>query len=126
KLDNRAMKLIRADEVAAVMRDYRIPLVFLEACQTAKVEEDPTASVAAKLLEEGVASVVAMSHSVLVETAHRFVRAFYEELARGSSVGKAMMIGHAALESDTWRGKIMGAGDLHLQDWFVPVLYQEE
>jgi tetratricopeptide (TPR) repeat protein len=126
KLEQRAMQFIHAEKLAGVMRDYRIPLVFLEACQSAKAEEDPTASVAAKLLEEGVASVVAMSHSVLVETAHRFVKAFYSELARGTRVGTAMLAGQQALYGDTYRGKIMGAGELHLQDWFVPVLYQEE
>ena len=126
KLERRAMQLIHAEKLAGVMRDYRIPLGFLEACQSAKTEEDPTASVAAKLLDEGVASVVAMSHSVLVETAHRFVKAFYSELARGVRVGTAMLAGQQALYGDTYRGKIMGAGELHLQDWFVPVLYQEE
>jgi CHAT domain-containing protein len=126
KLQKRAMEFIDARDMAAVMRDHRIPLVFLEACQSATVEVDPTASVAAKLLEEGVTSVVAMSHSVLVETARRFVKAFYEELARGARVGQAMLAGQQALIGDTYRGKIMGAGELHLQDWFVPVLYQEE
>src|SRR5439155_148008 len=83
QLTERKMDLIHAAKLAAMIRDHRIPLVFLKACQTATVEDDPTASVAAKLLEEGVASVVAMSHSVLVETAQRFVQAFYAELARG-------------------------------------------
>ena len=126
RLEHRASDLIRADKLASVMRDYRIPLVFLEACQTATQEKDPTASVAARLLDEGVASVVAMSHSVLVETSHRFVRAFYAELSQGRSTGAAMLAGQRALHGDTWRGKVMGAGDLLLQDWFVPVLYQEE
>ncbi|MBV9786777.1 MAG: CHAT domain-containing protein, partial [Chloroflexi bacterium] len=126
KLQNRAMELIDANRLAAIMRDHRIPLVFLEACQSAQIENDPTASVAGKLLEEGVSSVVAMSHTVLVETAHRFVQAFYTELARGSRVGKAMLAGQQMLMADSFRLKIMGAGDLHLQDWFVPVLYQEE
>src|SRR5439155_1339789 len=36
KLEQRASQLIDAEKLAAVMRDYRIPLVFLEACQTAK------------------------------------------------------------------------------------------
>ena len=125
-MEQRASELIDGDKLAAVMRDYRIPLVFLEACQTATQEKDPTASVAARLLDEGVASVVAMSHSVLVETAHRFVRAFYAELAKGRSTGAAMLAGQRALHGDTWRGNIMGAGELRLQDWFVPVLYQEE
>src|SRR5262245_4115149 len=125
KLEDRAMQLIYAIDLADVMRDHRIPLVFLEACQSAQTEENPSASVAASLLNEGVASVVAMSHTVLVETGRRFVRAFYGELAKGARVGSAMLAGQRALRTDTYRGRIMGAGDLHLQDWFVPVLYQE-
>ncbi|MCK6557905.1 tetratricopeptide repeat protein [candidate division KSB1 bacterium] len=126
KLHHRSMQLVHASELASDLRDYRIPVVFLEACQSATVETDPTASVAAKLLECGVAAVVAMSHSVLVETARRFVEAFYGKLAGGSRVAEAMLAGQNALEGDKWRGKVMGAGDLKLHDWFVPVLYQEE
>jgi tetratricopeptide (TPR) repeat protein len=122
----RAMRLIHAEKLAEVIRERRIPLIFLEACQSAKTEANPTASVAARLLQEGAASVVAMSHSVLVETSRRFVAAFYRSLAEGNRIGAAMLAGQRALHSDTWRGKVMGAGDLHLQDWFVPVLYQEE
>jgi tetratricopeptide (TPR) repeat protein len=126
KLENRRSKIVYADKLSTVIRDHRIPLVFLEACQSAKSEEDPTASVAAALLDEGVASVVAMSHSVLVETARRFVGSFYKELASGASVGKAMLAGRRELKSDTFRLKIFGAGRLELEDWFVPVLYQEK
>ena len=126
KLHEREMAFVDAREMASVVREHRIPLVFLEACQSAQAETDPTASVAAKLLEEGVTSVVAMSHSVLVETARRFVQAFYAALAEGARVGQAMLAGQQALYGDPYRGKIMGAGDLHLRDWFVPVLYQEE
>jgi tetratricopeptide (TPR) repeat protein len=126
KWERRRMDFVDAERLAGLVRDHRVPLVFLEACQTAVAEVDPTASVAAKLLAEGVTSVVAMSHSVLVETARRFVKAFYEELARGARVGRAMLAGQQALFADPRRGKILGAGELRLQDWFVPVLYQEE
>lgn len=126
KLEGRTLDLVDAAKLAGLVRQHRIPLVFLEACQTAVAEVDPTASVAARLLEEGVTSVVAMSHSVLVETARRFVQAFYAELARGARVGRAMLAGQQALFADDRRGKILGAGELRLQDWFVPVLYQEE
>lgn len=137
KVERRASELVFAaapkeprqgesKHLAELIRNYRVPLVFLEACQTAKSEELPAASVAAKLLEEGVTSVVAMTHSVLVETARRFVEAFYRSLAAGHRVGTAMLEGQRALYADTWRGRVMGAGDLRLQDWFVPVLYQEQ
>ena len=96
KLEHRASQLIDAQELGALVREHRIPLVFLEACQSA-AEERPTASVAAKLLEAGVTSVVAMTHSVLVETSRRFVTAFYAELARGARIGTAMVAGQNAL-----------------------------
>jgi tetratricopeptide (TPR) repeat protein len=126
KLEGRRSQIIDAKDLAAVIRDYRIPMFFLEACETAKAEQDPTASVAAALLEEGVASVVAMSHSVLVETARRFVESFYKRLTTGTRVGEAMLSGQCTLKDDSYRMKIFGAGQLDLQDWFVPVLYQEK
>ncbi|WP_204152654.1 tetratricopeptide repeat protein [Leptolyngbya sp. CCY15150] len=126
KLGQRLLQLVYAPALASELRHYGVPLIFLEACQTAQSSADPMTSVAAKLLEEGVGSVVAMSHSVLVETARRFVERFYTSLAEGKRVGDAMLAGQAALYDDPYRFKIMGAGDLRLQDWFVPVLYQEK
>jgi tetratricopeptide (TPR) repeat protein len=111
--------------LGSLLRDHRIPLVFLEACQTAQAEK-ASESVASELLKVGVASVVAMSHSVLVETARRFVEAFYAALARGARVGDAMLAGQRQLKDDTFRGRIFGAGELRLEDWFVPVFYQEK
>lgn len=125
KLFKRRHKLVMADEVAAILRDYGISLVFLEACQSATTEVDPTSSVASRLLQDGVASVVAMSHTVLVETARRFVGAFYGELVRGSRVGEAMLAGQRELKDDDFRGHVF-KGELRLQDWFVPILFQEE
>jgi tetratricopeptide (TPR) repeat protein len=126
KLEERAMQWIEAKKMGEIIRDHRTPLVFLEACQSAKTDKDPSASVAANLLEEGVNSVVAMSHSIQIEASHRYVKAFYKELAEGKRVGTAMLAGQRELYQDTYRGKMLGAGDLHLQDWFVPVLFQEE
>jgi CHAT domain-containing protein len=97
--------------------------VFLEACQTAQSDADPNASMAGALLEAGVSSVIAMSHSVMVETARRFVEAFYQQIAKGQSVGTAMLAGRKNLLENTERFNIIGAGMLHLQDWFVPCLY---
>jgi tetratricopeptide (TPR) repeat protein len=99
--------------------------VLLEACQSAQAEAG-SESVASELLQRGVVSVVAMSHSVLVETARRFVAAFYAELAKGQRVGQAMLAGQRALHSDPSRGQRYGIGELKLDDWFVPVLYQEK
>jgi hypothetical protein len=125
KLDQRRHVTVFTSELGPLLRDHRIPLVFLEACQTAQAEK-ASESVASELLKVGVASVVAMSHSVLVETARRFVEAFYQALAGGKRVGDAMLEGQRRLKDDTFRGRIFGAGELRLEDWFVPVLFQEK
>ncbi len=122
---NRRAEFVDADALAGLFLQHRVPLVFLEACQTAQAEHDSTASVAARLLRSGIPSVVAMSHSVLVETARIFVQAFYRALAQGERVGESMLAGQTALYDNTSRGTIPGAGPLRLQDWFVPVIYQE-
>ena len=123
-LGQRRSDLVHADRLAAIIRQHAIPLVFLEACQSAQSEED-LRSVATRLLEEGVSSVVAMSYSVLVESARRFVQAFYASLAQGQPVGGAMQSGQTALAVDSYRLDVMGAGSLYMQDWFVPVLFQD-
>jgi tetratricopeptide (TPR) repeat protein len=125
KLYKRGTAIVDSEELAAKLREHRVPLFFLEACQSAVAQKDPTASVAGKLLQSGVASVAAMSHSVLIETAKRFVEKFYPQLLKGRRVGEAMLAGQRALFEDKFRGKTFG-GDLHLEDWFVPVLFQEE
>nr|VFJ44940.1 MAG: CHAT domain-containing protein [Candidatus Kentron sp. DK] len=105
--------------------------MFLDACRSAQanpaadpVHDRPTESVASALLQAGVGSVVAMSHSVLVETARRFVTAFYKMLAAGARVGDAMLAGQQALGKNKSRGRIFGGDELILHDWFVPVLFQ--
>lgn len=125
KLEKRRHVTVSTGELGPLLRDHRIPLVFLDACQTARSEK-ASESVASELLKAGVASVVAMSHSVLVETTRRFVGAFYQALAGGKRVGDAMLAGQRRLKDDTRRGRIFGAAELRLEDWFVPVLFQEK
>lgn len=124
RLEQRPHRTHSTDELRPLLADHRIPLVVLEACQSAKAEQ-ATESVATALLKVGVASVIAMSHSVLVETARRFVEPFYRALADGRRVGDAMLAGQRALHDEDGRGRIFGASELRLKDWFVPVLYQE-
>jgi tetratricopeptide (TPR) repeat protein len=125
RLTSRRHETIHTDKLGPLLTDHRIPLVFLEACQTA-MSESASESVASELLKVGVASVVAMSHSVLVETARRFVESFYKTLAAGGRVGDAMLAGQRELKDNTFRARIFGIGELRLEDWFVPVLYQEK
>ena len=125
RLDYRRHVTVTTDALGPLLRHHRIPLVFLEACQTASAEQ-AYESVASELLKVGVAAVVAMSHSVLVSTATRFVKVFYAGLAAGQRIGDAMLAGQRELKDHPGRGRIFGIGELQLQDWFVPVLFQEK
>jgi tetratricopeptide (TPR) repeat protein len=125
KTFKRRSELVDCETLSGLIKDRRVPLFFLEAGQTAHAETDPTSSVAGTLLQGGAGSVAAMSYSVLAETARRFVGSFYRALLEGERVGQAMLAGQKALHDDSNRGRGFG-GDLKLQDWFVPVLFQEE
>jgi tetratricopeptide (TPR) repeat protein len=124
--DKRRSDIINSDKMAEILRDHRIPLVFLDTRQAATSDIEPATSVAAALLDNGIASVVAMTHSVLVVTAQKFVTDFYEALVQGERVGDCMSAGQKVLYKNPDRGTIFGAGKLELQDWFVPILLQEK
>ncbi|MGM0575210.1 MAG: CHAT domain-containing protein [Myxococcota bacterium] len=121
----RRKDLVGADELGDVLAEHRVPLFVLEACQTARSDEAPESSVAAGLLRAGVGSVVAMSHAVLVETARRFVDAFYPALVKGERIGTAMVQAQRTLFLDRRRNR-SGEDEWTLEDWFVPVLFQDE
>lgn len=126
KTEDRATALVDATELATELRELRIPLFFLDACQSAMTDHDPSASVAATLLENGVASVAAMSHSVLVTAAEKFAATFYQRLAEGALIGSAMLAGQQSLHADPVRMDLPDGEKLRLHDWFVPVLFQEK
>jgi hypothetical protein len=119
------LDLVYADKLAAILREHRIPLVFLEACQSAQSEDDAVKSVAAALLNAGIVSVAAMTQSVLVVSAELFVREFYLKLAQGGRIGEAMLAGQRALMNDKSRFDDDTGDGFMIEDWFVPVLYQE-
>ncbi|HZF12892.1 MAG TPA: CHAT domain-containing protein, partial [Thermoanaerobaculia bacterium] len=122
----RRVELVDAERLGVLLRERRVPLFVLEACETARTDDAVTASVAARLLRVGVGSVLAMTHSELVETARRFVGRFYQSLAAGERIGSAMVAAEHHLRDDPYRGEVGGHGELRLVDWFVPVLFQEE
>ena len=129
--DARKPDLVDAERLGALLNDCGVPLVVLDACQTATPDErNPFGSVAARLIESGVGGVVAMNYSVLVPTARALTGSFYRGLAAGESVAASLDAARLALLADTKRFTLHRPGDveetIHLQDWFVPALYQQE
>ena len=104
-----------------------VPLVVLEACRSSSLSDRPVfGSVAPALLQGGVGSVIAFSHSVHVEAARLLVERFYDELCQGLTVGQALEEARSCLHANRarWLHRGPQAPTVDLQDWFIPQLYQ--
>ena len=118
--------LIEADKLSQLIAEYRIPIMVLNACQSARIDEhaeDAFASVAAALLKAGIRSVVAMGYNLYVSGAQQFVPAFYQRLFESSNVSEATRAGRQAMLANDNRVCLLGEYPFH--DWLVPVLYQQ-
>ena len=68
-----------------------------------------------------------MTHSVLVETAQQVCGVVLPESGRRATVwAMPCSEGQRRLKDDASRGRVFGEDELRLEDWFVPVLYQEK
>ncbi|WP_243745983.1 tetratricopeptide repeat protein [Tahibacter aquaticus] len=122
--DDGSEDAVSAAKLSELLREHRIPVAVLNACQSAMLSEqadDAFASVATALLKAGVRSVVAMGYSLYVSGARQFLPAFYRGLFRSGSVAEAVRSGRQAMLAKPQRH-----GDIALQDWLVPVLYQQD
>lgn len=118
---------VRADRLGQLLARYDIPLAMLEACRTGQIGDvSAFRSVAPRLIEAGVASVVSMSHAVHIEATRVLLERFYRELACGLTVGQALEAGRGAMLAQPFRWLERGpeARSIMLRDWFLPNLYQ--
>jgi tetratricopeptide (TPR) repeat protein len=122
-----ATDLVPADRLGDLLVSYAIPLVVLEACRSATVGKTAVfRSVAPRLIQAGVGSVLSMGHAVHVEAARLLLDRFYRELVRGTTIGQAVAEARKALLSTPGRWIESGPGGrtIELTDWFLPHLYQ--
>ena len=118
---------ITAEQLSVLLRQHHIPAIVLNACQSAMVDQgakDPFASVAAALLKSGIRSVVAMAYSLYVSGAQEFLPAFYRDLFRTGNVAKAARAGRQRMFQQ--KDRVCPRGRYPLDDWLVPVVYQQE
>jgi tetratricopeptide (TPR) repeat protein len=120
-------KLIQGRDLGDLLSRLQVPLVLLEACRGAQVSDKPVfGAVAPALLQSGVGSVVAFSHSVHVAAATKLCERLYRELVAGRSIGEALEEARAALHAHRARWLALGPDPetVELQDWIIPQLYQ--
>ncbi|QDV35081.1 tetratricopeptide repeat protein [Tautonia plasticadhaerens] len=116
-----------AEQLALLLRECRITAVVMNACQSGMVDHqaaDPFASVAAAMLRAGVRSVVAMAYSLYVSGAQQFLPGFYRALFRTGDIAQATRAGRQQMLA--YKGRVCVRGRFDLDDWLVPVVYQQE
>jgi tetratricopeptide (TPR) repeat protein len=116
-----------APDLSALLREHALPVVVLNACQSGMLDaaaEDPFASVATALLQSGMRSVVAMAYTLYVSGAQVFLPAFYRRLFEAGSVAEAVRAGRQEMLAH--KERVCARGRYPLEDWLLPVLYQQD
>ncbi|NEQ69139.1 MAG: tetratricopeptide repeat protein [Symploca sp. SIO2D2] len=116
--------IVTAAQIAQNLADCRVPIFVLNACKSAQEGEENFSSVASRLVSLGAKGVVAMAYSVYAEAAKHFIGRLYRELAAGATLDSAVAAGRKDVLNKPLRPS--PKGDKPLQDWLVPVLYQQE
>src|SRR5207237_5703690 len=117
---------VRADDLGPLLAAYSIPLVILEACRSGQMGRTAAfRSVAPRLIEAGVGSVLSMSHAVHVEAARVLLDWFYHELVQGTTIGHAVAQARSklAVTNARWIESGPKPREITLKDWFLPHLY---
>ncbi|CAN2040868.1 Tetratricopeptide repeat protein [Candidatus Magnetomoraceae bacterium gMMP-15] len=124
--DDCKSKYIHAERLGQTLQEYQIPVVLLDACQTAMIDKNsahPFASVAAALVNNGIPNVLATSFSIKVDASREFFPAFYEKLFESGSIDQAVIAGRSQMINQPER--VCSRGRFALEDWLVPVLYSQ-
>ncbi|MDC0685032.1 CHAT domain-containing tetratricopeptide repeat protein [Sorangium atrum] len=118
---------VTAEVLSNLLQEHHVPAMVLNACQSAKLDEKAEhrfASVATALINAGTRSVVAMSYSLYVSGAEQFLPAFYRRLFETGTFVEAARAGRQQMFSA--RGRVCACGRFDLEDWLVPVVYQQD
>ncbi|HEX8736911.1 MAG TPA: tetratricopeptide repeat protein, partial [Pyrinomonadaceae bacterium] len=126
---------VRADELANLLLMHSVPLIILNACQSAKElgeQEQKSAlpiaketSLGSRLMESGAQMVLAMSYSVTVTAAEILMKSLYQEIFRGNTLHQAIQIGRQQLANRKHRRAAFNY-QISLEDWLLPVVYQKQ
>jgi hypothetical protein len=117
---------VETEKLGILLREYQIPSVVLNACQSGMVDEraqDAFASVAASMVKAGIHSVTAMGYSLYVSGAQEFLPAFYRRLFEEGDVAESMRAGRQQMYAK--KGRICARGSYELEDWLVPVVHHQ-
>jgi tetratricopeptide (TPR) repeat protein len=116
---------ISALHLTELLKNYDVPVVLLNACQSAKQENTSIeTSLASYLMQAGIQAVVGMAYSVMISAAKLFMQTLYEQLFKGQSLAVAIQMGRVELQRQKTRRAYYNK-NIELEDWLLPVVYQQ-
>lgn len=130
------MRPVDGQTLGQLLHDNGVPILVLNACQSAmheaveKPDEADTVhdevraigSLAQTVVDQGIPAVLGMRYSVFVVTAAQYIGELYRALAKGRGFGEAASEARKHLHRNPERW--VGLQPRPLQDWFVPVVYE--
>jgi len=115
---------VEASELANLLAHHGIPIMVLNACQSAKTTDTET-SLASHLMQTGAQTVLAMAYSVTVSAAKLFMQTLYAKLFEQHAFATAIHLARSELHNDKTR-KAYFNQQIDLEDWLLPVVYQRQ
>ncbi len=114
---------VQAGELAALLQQFQVPMVVLNACQSGKQVGEHESSLGSRLMQAGVQNVLAMGYSVTVSAATKCMTALYQQLFEGQDLQHSLRRARVALRGDKTRRAYFDQR-IQLEDWLLPVMYE--
>jgi energy-coupling factor transporter ATP-binding protein EcfA2 len=116
---------VEANRLGELLTYHGIPLMILNACQSAKQQHSDTeTSLGSRLSQTGAQAVVAMAYSVTVSAATLFMATLYQKLFDQLPLAVALTLARAELYHQKQRRAYYNQ-QIALEDWLLPVVYQQ-
>ena len=128
RFDSSSRKLIESEvsagKIAQLLREYKIDCAVLSSCKTAVADAGFDANLSWSFLQEGMASVLAISHNIPDTMSQLFFSSFYHEIfVNREEFADAAALARGELRKHPQRFSYLQDDWTCMQDWFIPQVY---
>jgi len=114
---------VEATQLAQLLVQHQIPITILNACESGKQVGISETSLSGKFMEAGMPLVLAMRYTVTVTAATFFMKTLYQHLFDEPDIATAIRYARNSLYNNKERRNAYNE-PLELEEWIIPVVYQ--
>lgn len=116
--------VVAASDIAKLLLDHKIRCAVLSSCKTAVADAGIEANLSWSFLQEGMASVLAISYNIPDTMSKIFFPSFYHEIfVNNREFADAAAIAREKLCKSPGRWSYVQKKSIKLKDWFIPKVY---